>query len=71
MSEGYTNASICLVELGDAVNTASVTMLGLIRLFEWIRCRPIVRQYPRKEKIVKEHKGYARPSRQRLVQRKG
>ena len=72
MATDYTKCSIG-VALGNAFDTIATTMsmFGELLRYMWLR-PPSRRVYqPRKNKIGKEHKGYARPSRQRLTQRRG
>lgn len=72
MATDYSKCSIG-VALGDAFNTIATTMsiFGELLRYMWLR-PPSRRVYqPHNTKMGKEHKGYARPSRQRLVQRKG
>ena len=72
MATKYDECSIG-VALGNAFDTIATTMsiFGNMLRFVWLRPPAIRVLQPRKAKIGREHKGYARPSRQRLVQRKG
>ena len=72
MATDYTKCSIGFA-LGNAFDnlTTALSFFGDLLNSMWLR-PPSRRVYqPRKNKIGKEHKGYARPSRQRIAQRKG
>lgn len=72
MATDYSKCSIGFA-LGNTFDTIATTMSMFGELLRYMMLRPPSRRayQPRKNKIGKEYKGYARPSRQRLVQRKG
>lgn len=72
MATDYDRCSIGIA-LGNAFDTIATAMTAFGNLFSFVWLRPPSRRVrqPRMAKMGKEHKGYARHSRQRLVQRKG
>lgn len=72
MATDYDRCSIGIA-LGDAFGTIATAMTAFGNLLSFVWLRPPSRRVrqPRLAKIGKEYKGYARRSRQRLVQRRG
>lgn len=64
---GYAIARCAIDKLAAAVRLA----LGAFADFGWFAPRQQAQRLPLRRTIGKEHKGYARPSRQRIAQRKG
>ena len=64
---GYAMVSYSMDKLVAAVRLA----LGAFADFGWLAPRQQVQRLPQRRTIGKEYRGYARRSRQRLVQRKG
>ena len=55
----------------DKLTAALRLAIGAFADFGWLAPRQQVQRLPQRRIIGKEHRGYARRSRQRLVQRKG
>ena len=64
---GYAMVSYLMDKLTTAVRLAS----GVFADFGWFVPRQQAQRPPQRRTIGKEHRGYARRSRQRLVQRRG
>ena len=64
---GYTIARCTIDKLAAAVRLA----IGAFADFGWFARRQQAQRLAQRRTIGKEHRGYARRSRQRLVQRKG
>jgi hypothetical protein len=64
---GYAIARYAIDKLAAAVRLA----LGAFVDFGWFAPRHQAQRLPQRRTIGKEHKGYARPSRQRTHQRRG
>lgn len=58
-------------DLMDKLMTAVRLALGAFADFGWFAPRQQAQRLPQRRTIDKEHRGYARRRRQRLVQRKG
>ena len=68
----YNNYAYAIVRCSmDKLAAALRLALGAFTDFGWFAPRRQAQRLPQRRTIGKEHKGYARPSRQRLVQRKG
>ena len=72
MATDYTKCSIGFAS-GNAFDNLATALSFFGNLLDSMRMRTSLRsvRLPRKTTIGKEHRGYARRSRQRLVQRKG
>jgi hypothetical protein len=73
MATDYTKCSIGFVALGNGFENLATAMsfFGNLLDYMWLRT-PLKRvRLPQRRTIGKEHKGYARPSRQRIHQRRG
>ena len=55
----------------DKLTAALRLAIGAFADFGWLAPRQQVQRLPQRRTIGKEHRGYARRSRQRVVQRKG
>lgn len=69
METDYRECSIGYA-LGDSFNTASIAVLNLANLLQWLRCRAVEQKYHCKTTIGKIHRGYTK-SRLRIHQRRG
>ena len=68
----YNNYAYAIVRCSmDKLVAALRLALGAFADFGWFAQRQQAQRLPQRRTIGKEHRGYARRSRQRLVQRKG